>query len=399
MKILILTADYYAQLGGKFTHIMMLKSGLEGLGHSVDVIFPKRTALNALIISGIGRILDPLGLGVYYRQNAIGCILGRALGRYLRKNRPDIVNTEDIIAFSAAKSIKTELPLIITVHGELAQEMESAGHIKRESEKKLFLDTEKRSYEGADYVVSVDTRLRDHVVDLAPLSKGKIEIIQNFIDVESFRRKLNLLDRESVKRGLGIIPSKKVILVPRRLVLKCGVIYAVKAAEILRTKYGRTDLVFLIVGVGPERGNILDCISEKELIESVTLIDGAEYDRMPGFYKISDIVLVPSINVKGYKEATSLSVIEAMAARVPVIASDIGGLSEMIDNGITGILVPERSSEEIAENIVKLLNGKEFADRMTSAAFDYVVKNHSNETAATRFARIYEKEIKKNGRS
>ncbi len=399
MKVLILTADYYAQLGGKFTHILMLKSGLEGLGHSVDVVFPKRTALNALVVSGVGKMLDPFGFGVFYRQKAIGNILRCALRRYLRKNKPDIINTEDIIAFSVATSIKFSVPKVLTVHGELAQEMESARHIKHKFEKQLFLDAEKKSYEEADYIVAVDTRLKNHVADLAPLSKGRIEIIQNFIDVISFSRKIELLDKEAIKKELGISPSMRVILVPRRLVLKCGVIYAVQAMEILKTRYGRTDLLLLIVGVGPEKNNILSYISDHNLQPSVMLIDGAEYGRMPGFYKISDLVLVPSINVKGYKEATSLSVIEAMAARVPVIASDIGGLSEMIENGTTGILVEERLSEDIASNIIRLLEHKDLADSITSVAFDYVSRNHSNESAARRFAGIFDSEIKKNERT
>ncbi|MDD5072259.1 MAG: glycosyltransferase family 4 protein [Candidatus Omnitrophica bacterium] len=397
MNILILTADYYAQLGGKFTHILMLKSGLEELGHSVDILFPKRTPLNALVISGGGRILDFFGIGIYYRQNAIKAMLRFSLGNFLCRKRIDIINAEDVIAFFAINRSKIKVPVILTIHGELAQEMESAGHIKSAFEKKLFLNMEKRSYELADYTVTVDTRLKNHIQDLAPLAKSKLQIIQNFIDVESFRNRIDLLNMEEIKKKTGISSDKKVILVPRRLVLKCGVIYAIKAAELIRNKFNRCDLVFLIVGVGPERSNILNYINDNKLQELVSLIDGAEYDKMPEFYKIAEVVLIPSINVKGYIEATSLSAIEAMAANIPVIASDIGGLAEMISNGVTGILVPEKSSEDIAKNIIKILDNEDLRNVITSAAFDYVSKNHSNRVAAQKFARIYTNEIKNNG--
>jgi len=389
MNVLILTADYYAQLGGKFTHILMLKRGLEELGHSVDIVFPKRTRLNALVVSGGGKILDLFGLGIYYRQNIIKEILKILLRKYLHKNRIDIINAEDIIAFSAVDRKKIKIPIFLTIHGELAQEMESAGHIKSAFEKSLFLSLEKRSYEQADYVITVDTRLRNHIQDLAPLAKPKVRIIQNFIDVESFKKKIDSLNKDEIKKKLGIHPDKKVILIPRRLVLKCGVIYAVKAVEIIKRRFNRQDLVFLIVGVGVERNNILNYISENRLHELVFLIEGVEYEKMPEFYKIAEAVLVPSIDVKGYKEATSLSVLEAMAAKIPVIASDLGGLAEIIENGKTGILVPERSPEDIAENIIKILNDDKYRSSITSAAFDYVSRNHSHLSAAKKFLEIY----------
>lgn len=397
MNILLLTADYYAQLGGKFTHIIMLKNGLEQLGHSVDILFPKRNLLNKLIIGGGGKILDFFGIGVYYRQNVIKEILGFSFRNFMKRKRIDIINAEDIIAFSAIDKKKIKIPLVLTIHGELAQEMESAGHIKSNFEKNLFLKMEEKSYELADHVITVDTRLKNHIQDLAPLAKHKLQVIQNFIDVESFKRKIDSLNKDDIKKELKIDLEKKVILVPRRLVLKCGVIYAIKAAEITRKKFNRTDLIFLIVGVGVEKNNLLNYIKENKLQEFVILLDGVEYERMSKFYKIADVALVPSINVKGYKEATSLSVLEAMAAKIPVIASDIGGLAEIINDGVTGILVPEKSSEDIANNIIKLLDYEDIRNKITATAFDYVSKNHSNKIAAQKFAYIYNNEIEKNG--
>lgn len=391
MNILILTADYYAQLGGKFTHILMLKKGLEELGHFVDILFPKRTWINALAVSVGGKVLDLFGLGVYYRQNIIKEILKISLRKYLCNKQIDLINAEDIVAFSAVDRREVKIPVFLTIHGELAQEMESAGHTKSTFEKNLFLQMEKKSYERADYVITVDTRLKNHIQNLAPLANPKLEIIQNFIDVESFVRKVSVLNKDEIKKKLGIVFDNKVILIPRRLVLKCGVIYAIKAAEIIRKKFNRHDLIFLIVGVGVERNNLIRYIQENKLQEFVLLIDGAEYEKMPEFYRISEAILVPSIDVKGYKEATSLSVLEAMAAMVPVIASDLGGLSEIIEDGKTGILVPEKSPEEIVNGIMKILTDGAFKNRLTDAAFDYVSKNHSYKIAAKKFLEIYKR--------
>lgn len=398
MNILIAGADYYGQTGGKATHIVMLKSALEESGHLVKIIFPCRNLFTKLAIGGGGKILDLFGLGIIYRQFIIKGLLKESIKKFLKKNKVDIINVEDIIAFFSVFELKNNLPVILTMHGELAQEMESAGHIKFNFEKNHFLRMEKTAYEKSACIVAVDTRLKNHVENLVPKVKLKLQIIQNFIDVEMFREKVDLLNKEGVKKELKIDFEKKVILIPRRLVLKCGVIYAVKAAEILRDQFNRNDLFFVIVGDGPEKRSLKSYIKKNNLQKAVFLSGGVEYKEMAKYYKIADIVLVPSIDVKGYKEATSLSVLEAMAAEIPVIASDLGGLAELIDNGITGILVPEKSGEDIANRIIRLLDCEDMKNNIIKAAFNYVSKNHSNKIAAREFIEIYRNEIGKNGR-
>lgn len=398
MNILIAGADYYGQTGGKATHILMLKSALEEYGHLVKVMFPRRNLFTKLAIGGGGKILDLFGAGIIYRQFIIKSLLKNSIKKFLERNKADIVNVEDIIAFFSVFELKKNLPVILTMHGELAQEMESAGHIKSNFEKNHFLRLEKTAYEKSAYIVAVDTRLKNHIENLAPQAKLKPRIIQNFIDVEMFRKKIDLLNEEEVKKELKIDFEKKIILVPRRLVLKCGVIYALKAVEILRDRFNRNDLFLVIAGDGPERKSLLRYIEKNNLRKTVFLSGSVEYKEMVKYYKIADIVLVPSIDVKGYQEATSLSVLEAMAAKIPVIASDLGGLAELIDNGVTGILVPEKSSEDIADSIIKLLDREDIKDNIVKAAFSYVSKNHSNKIAALKFIEIYKNEIDKNGR-
>lgn len=397
MNVLIVGADYYAQIGGKTTHIIMLKKGLEECGHSVNVLFPRRNLLTKIIIGGGGKILDLFGAGIIYRQFMIKTLFKAIIRNFLRRNIVDVINAEDIVAFFSVYELHKKFPIILTMHGELAQEMESAGHTKLAFEKKFFLNMEKRAYECADYIVTVDTRLKRHIENLAPDARKKLDVIQNFIDVDSFRAEIESLDKEKIKKEFKIDFGKKVILVPRRLVLKCGVIYAVRAAEILLHKFNRNDLFFVIVGDGPERANLMSYIQKKNLQDMVWLVGSVEYREMVRYYRIADVVLVPSINVKGYQEATSLSVLEAMAAKIPVIASDLGGLAELINNGVTGILVPEGAAEDIANNIIELLNHKDIKNKIIIAAFEYVFEKHSNKTAARKFIGIYKNRVEKNG--
>ncbi|MCK4948043.1 MAG: glycosyltransferase family 4 protein [Candidatus Aureabacteria bacterium] len=369
----------------------MLKKGLEEAGHSVGVIFPYRNLFTKLLIGGVGKILDLFNIGIIYRQFIIKNILKCLISKYCKTKEIDVINAEDIVAFFSIFEMKKKVPIALTVHGELAQEMESAGHIKGSFERNHFLKMEKKAYESADCVVAVDTRLKNHVEKLALAAEQKLSVIQNFMDVKSFQKEIDSLDKKKIRRELKIDTGRKLILVPRRLVLKCGIIYAVKASEILKKKYNRNNFLFLIVGDGPEKDNLNNYIQTKNLQGDVVLKGSVEYKEMVKFYKMADIVLVPSINVKGYIEATSLSVLEAMSAQVPVIASNIGGLAEIIENKKTGILTPEKSSEHIAESILKLSDNENFRTEIVGNASNYVLKNHSYLDAAQVFIDLYKK--------
>ena len=77
---------------------------------------------------------------------------------------------------------------------------------------------------------------------------------------------------------------------------------------------------------------------------------------MKFLYNTADIVLIPSIHSDGLEEATSISSLEAMASGVSVIASDIGGLSDIFEDGSNGLLVPDGNVGALEKAILKLLN-------------------------------------------
>ena len=301
----------------------------------------------------------------------------------------DIVNAEDATALLAIDSIKPGLPKVLTVHGELARELKTHGYVKRKFEYELFLKLEKRAYETASLIVAVDTRLKEHIQGLIPGNEKKVKVVYNFIDVISLKQELDALDVGGIKKQFGIPLESRVMLVPRRLAKKCGVIYAVKSAEILIKIPKATDVIFLVVGNGPEHKNISGYIAVNNLRDKVVLEGEVSYRDMPKYYKIADAVIIPSINVEGYKEATSLSALEAMAAKVPVVASDIGGLSEIIKDHETGFLVPEKSPEAIADAVKTILERADLKEKITTNAFKYVMDNHHYENAAKIFAGIY----------
>ena len=110
---------------------------------------------------------------------------------------------------------------------------------------------------------------------------------------------------------------------------------------------------------------------------------------MHSLYEASDIVLIPSVHSHGVEEATSISALEAMSCRSPVIASAIGGLKEILIDGEDGLLVEEKNIEALAQAISLLLNDTEYATMLASKARYKMESEYSHLTAAERFEKAY----------
>lgn len=101
--------------------------------------------------------------------------------------------------------------------------------------------------------------------------------------------------------------------------------------------------------------------------------------------KSSNIVVIPS-----RMESLPTVVKEAFYLKVPVIATTVGGIPELVINGTTGILVPPENPEKLLEEINKLLQNKEYAKKLTDAAYDFVVDNMTWDTILPKYVKFYE---------
>ncbi|WDU83962.1 glycosyltransferase [Caloramator sp. Dgby_cultured_2] len=100
-----------------------------------------------------------------------------------------------------------------------------------------------------------------------------------------------------------------------------------------------------IIGDGIEKQNIISFINEHNLINYVKLLGPISHDKVYDFFKVSKIVLIPSIKSNLVEEATSLAALEGMACGKIVIASNIGGLKEIIVNNKNGYLFQQKTLE------------------------------------------------------
>ncbi len=155
----------------------------------------------------------------------------------------------------------------------------------------------------------------------------------------------------------GASPRLVSILVPGRLVHEKGHVDLLEAVSILRQE-GRRFLVVL-VGDGPLRDSLASAISEKDLAPFVTLAGRLSHPELLAAIRDSDIVAVPS-RFEGF----GLAALEGMALGKPVVATDAGGLPEVVEDGVTGWVVPARAPTALASALRKLMDDPALRHRM-----------------------------------
>lgn len=389
MKILLSTIFEYPHEGGLSTHVATLKNGLEALGHQVDVL--SFTDLNPLVRKAyaqapgfIASKIKPGSGQLMNDQNRMTLIhkeLNKLKGQY------DVVNTQDVYATLAAEG--TGIPVVETVHGYYSFEAISRGAIAEGSKEDITVrEREKRAYTLADEVVTVDQRIKDYVMSMSGV---EATAIKNFIDVEDFDP--GKLDLSGIRKEFGIPADKKMLFVPRRMTEKNGVIYPTLALRKVLDRHPDTVLVY--AGTGEQMPAIKREVEKQGLDGDVLLLGTVPHEKMKYLYGTSDVVLVPSVHSYGVEEATSISALEAMGSRSPVIAGAVGGLKEIIEHEKDGLLVTEKDVDGLSEAILKVLDSPTFAEQLARNARTKIEQMYSHHSAAARFEEIYMKAANK----
>ncbi len=170
------------------------------------------------------------------------------------------------------------------------------------------------------------------------------------------------------------------LVVPRRLFPKNGVEYFVRA---LPTIFARFDARAVVIGDGPERPRLEALARELGVADRIDFLGARPHGEMPDLLAGSDLAVFPSL-----MEATSVAALEAMACGVPVAASRVGGLPEIVDDRVGG-LFPPRDPERLAGTVIGLLADPGLAARGVRARAR-VVKHWSNARLAERHVAVYE---------
>jgi colanic acid/amylovoran biosynthesis glycosyltransferase len=174
-----------------------------------------------------------------------------------------------------------------------------------------------------------------------------------------------------------------------RLVEKKGIEYAIRAvAKLARTK---PNLEYKIIGDGLLKPKLQKLIDELNLSETVELLGWKQKTEVINILNNSDILLAPSITAPdGDREGIPVALMEAMAMGLPVISSLHSGIPELVKDGVSGFLVPERDVDGIAEKLNYLLEHPKIWSEMGRAGREIVQENYDIEQLNHRLLAIYQ---------
>lgn len=381
MKILLLTLDDYPHHGGKSTHIASLIDGLKK--EKVDCYVISRSDIPRWKMNFHKLWTYPLRFinitkYLYLRKKNEFVLFQKLVQKHLKTNHYEYVSCQDALACTAYGRLHQNSNITLTMHTYFGLEytLDNSYFTEENKEYQKLLSLEEESLQYVHNIVAVDDRIEKSMNETIQTKckerKNEIRVtsIVNFTNTDIYNT--NKEEHEHFN-----------IICVRRLVEKNGVYYGVEAMKYLKDK----DIQLHIYGSGPEEEHLQRCILDHQLT-NVFLHGSIDNQELPKIYQKMDLVLVPSITVNGLQEATSISAIEAMSCGLPVIASSIGGLKQMID-GKNGILVDEQDSKAIADAIIEIYSDSKKQQEISKQARQYVLKNHSHITAAKQYLMIF----------
>lgn len=209
----------------------------------------------------------------------------------------------------------------------------------------------------SDRVAAVSTSLKTELLALG-VDEERVRILPMGVDTRRFRS-----DAASVPLRRQLSPQGPLLLFVGRLVEKKGARYAIQSMHHLRRTL--PDAVLAIVGDGPERATLERLVEELDLRERVRFLGATPHSELPAIFASADLFVGPSV-VENNGDTDSFGVVyaEAMASGCPVIATDVGGVSDVVLDGETGTLVPQRDSLAIADAAQDLLANDARRERM-----------------------------------
>lgn len=297
------------------------------------------------------------------------------LARLFRRTATEVVHTRNAEAF---------------FYGVLGAKLAGVRRVVHSEHGRVLPDTPRRMLAQrvllrlTDAAFAVSEQLRRDLVAHLGVPERRFEVIYNGVDSTRIMR----ADRGVARRALGAGGDDLVIGSVGRLV-------SVKNYELLlrafaRVAASRARVRLLLVGEGPERGRLERAAAEAGIASRTELLGHREdvADLLVGL----DVFVLPSVS-----EGMSNTLLEAMAAGVPVVASDVGGNPEIVEDGRSGLLFPSRDEAALAARLARLLDDPSARDELGRAGRERVAREFSMGAMIDRYEALYER-IARSGR-
>lgn len=290
--------------------------------------------------------------------------------KLIRKNRIDILESHGykahVVCFFLSRL--SGLPWVAYVHGWTSEN----------AKVKLYNLIEKWTIRFADRIIPVSESLKDRL-KLGPGTASKTVVVANAADLVDTEQ-----DFTCQRTRSGVSENEILIGVIGRFSPEKGHRYFVDALKIIAETHNHVKAVF--VGDGQERAAVTEAIRRADL-ESKVILTGFQ-DDVSSFYHACDIICLPSLS-----EGMPNVALEAMMFAKPVVAFRVGGIPEVVQDGVTGILVQPENPDALAKALIGLMAAPSLMEQMGMAGRMRVEAEFNPRARAERVARMYEELI------
>jgi len=238
--------------------------------------------------------------------------------------------------------------------------------------KKKFL-SESLFLKKAKMIIARHTLLKDWLINIAGLNYKMIKVVPGCVNTEMFKPWFN---RERQNKPLTVLYVGGLRITKGLDILIRSMSFIVRELD---------DVKLLIAGEGPMKSYLLKLVNDLKLRANVSFLGHVPRHTLPSLYNKADVFCLPS-----FYESFGFVVLEAMSCGLPVVASNVGGIRDIVRNGVDGFLVTPGDIDELSEALIRLLLNAELRRRMGSSARGRVVSDFSPEVVARKTVEVYE---------
>jgi len=359
MNILFLVN--HLNVGGITSYILTLGKGLKDKGHRVIIASSGGAMMDRVLELGLDCFIVPLDTKSELSPKVLKSFF--ILRQLIKKENIDIIHshsrTTQVLAALLSRCSKT--PRVFTCHG----------FFKPRLFRRLFPL-------WGDKIIAISHQVDEHLVRDFEVPGEDIEVVHNGVDIGRFGNiDLEFRGQERQKLGLGDAPVAGIVA---RLSDIKGHVYLLAAMRAVLDKIPAAQL--LVVGEGRMKDELVKRVSELGIDKNVYFVSHSEDTRKT--LAAMDVFVMPSL-----QEGLGLALMEAMAAGLAVVGSDIGGIKALIKDGENGFLVSPADTEGLAKAILDLLQDEEKRKRFGSEAAKFIAENFSQEKMVDGTERIY----------
>jgi glycosyltransferase involved in cell wall biosynthesis len=241
----------------------------------------------------------------------------------------------------------------------------------------------------SDVIISLAESEKNDLKKLYKAQDNKIKVIAGGVNLNHFR----LIDFQKARKEINVGEDTFVLLFVGRLEWRKGIGTLISAAGLLRKEIGNLKVIVVGGKIYGKQKNSKDFkeyqrLAEKakeEKVEDIINFTGrVDNGRLPFFYSAANVLVVPS-----YYEPFGLVALEGMACKTPIVASRIGGLATIIQEGVNGLLFEPRNPLDLKKNVLKIFKSKGLAEKLRENAYNKIKQDFSWKEISSKIEKIY----------